>query len=70
MIRIHNNPVHHRFCDHAEDYPWSSYTVVIAVKPTKLKKDVVMGWFDDLGNFKYLHNQKIEVARIKSFLKL
>ena len=70
ILYIHNNPVHHRFCDHAEDYPWSTYKVCIAVKPTKLKRDVVMGWFDDVGNFKYLHNQKIEVAKIESLLQI
>ncbi|MDP4270936.1 MAG: hypothetical protein Q8909_12525, partial [Bacteroidota bacterium] len=25
VIYIHNNPVHHGFCDHPMEYPWSSY---------------------------------------------
>jgi putative transposase len=48
---IHNNPVHHRFCNSAIEYPWSSYLTIISLKPTKLKREKVIGWFDTLGNF-------------------
>jgi REP element-mobilizing transposase RayT len=67
---IHNNPIHHRFCEHPVEYPWSSYLTCISVKPTKLQRDRVMGWFDDQANFKYLHNQKIEVEKIEDWLKI
>ncbi len=70
ILYIHNNPVHHHFCERPEDYPWSTYKVCLAFQPTKLKRDIVLGWFDDIGNFKYLHNQKIGVAKIESFLKI
>jgi putative transposase len=61
ILYIHNNPVHHKFCEHPIEYPWSSYLTCISVKPTKLQRDRVMGWFDDQANFKYLHQQKVEV---------
>jgi len=70
ILYIHNNPVHHGFCSHPIEYPWSSYLTCISMKPTKLKRDAVMGWFDDQANFKYWHDQKIEIERIEKWLEI
>jgi hypothetical protein len=70
ILYIHNNPVHHRFCDHPVEYPWSSYLTCISVKPTKLQRDRVIGWFDSQANFKYVHNQKVEIDQIENWLKI
>jgi REP element-mobilizing transposase RayT len=70
ILYIHNNPVHHGFCSHPMEYPWSSYLTCISIKPTKLHRDRVMGWFDNQANFKYLHEQKVEVERIESWLEI
>jgi REP element-mobilizing transposase RayT len=61
VLYIHNNPVHHQFTEHAMDYPWSSYLTCVSVKPTKLQRDAVIGWFDNEANFKYLHDQSPEI---------
>ena len=68
ILYIHNNPVHHGFCDHPMEYPWSSYLSCISIKPTKLHRDSVIGWFDDEANFKYMHDQKIDIERIEHWL--
>jgi REP element-mobilizing transposase RayT len=70
ILYIHNNPVHHKFCDHPIEYPWSSYLTCVSVKSTKLKRDLVLGWFDDQANFKFMHNQKIEIEKIEDWLKI
>lgn len=70
VLYIHNNPVHHSFCEHTLQYPWSSYLTCISVKPTKLQRNTVIGWFDDMANFKYLHNEKVEVTKIEKWLEL
>ncbi len=70
VLYIHNNPVHHRFCDHPIEYPWSSYLTCISVKPTRLKRDAVLGWFDSEANFKDLHNEKIEHEKMDRFERL
>ena len=70
ILYIHNNPVHHKFCDHPMEYPWSSYLTCVSVKPTKLNRDKVIGWFDDQANFKYMHNQKIEIEQIENWLEI
>ena len=60
VLYIQNNPVHHRFCKNPFEYPWSSYLTCISIKPTRLKREAVLGWFDSEANFKNIHNEKIE----------
>lgn len=54
---IHNNPVHHGFCENINDYPWSSYGSIISEKPTKIKRKEVIDVFYNLDNFIAYHNQ-------------
>ena len=70
VVYIHQNPVHHRFSERPSDYPWSSYQTCISVKQTRLKRDTVVGWFDDSGNFKYYHEQKLDTIEIEKWLKI
>jgi len=70
LVYIHQNPVHHRFCLRASDYPWSSYQTCISIKNTRLKRDAVIGWFDNLGNFEYYHENQIETDSIEKWLEL
>ena len=68
VLYIHHNPVHHHFCEVMMDYPWSSYLTCISIKPTKLQREPVIGWFDSLANFKYQHHQKIQINQIEEWL--
>ncbi len=70
ILYIHNNPVHHGFCEHPLEYPWSSYLTCISVKPTKLHRDAVIGWFDNDAGFRQWHNQKIEYKQIENWLEI
>jgi REP element-mobilizing transposase RayT len=65
---IHNNPVHHNICENPLNYPWSSYTTCLSDKPTKLKRKEVMALFDDIENFKYVHELKSNGLPIETFL--
>ena len=65
---IHNNPVHHAICEHPLNYPWSSYITCVSEKKTKLKRTEVIAFFNDLENFKYVHQQKINDLSIDTFL--
>ena len=70
IVYIHRNPVHHRFCNDPSDYPWSSYKTCFTLQPTKLKRDAVIGWFNDLGNFTHYHQQNIETDVIEKWLEI
>jgi len=67
---IHNNPVHHGFTRHASQWPWSSYQTCLNNKATKLKRSQVLTWFNDVANFKYVHEQHAQNIRINEKLKL
>ncbi|WP_395057471.1 transposase [Flavobacterium sp.] len=65
---IHNNPVHHNICDHPLNYPWSSYITCLSDKPTKLKRKEVIEIFEDIENFKYVHELKNNDFSIETIL--
>ena len=65
---IHNNPVHHKFTEHEMDYPWSSYQTCISVKPTRLQRDAVIGWFDSKANFIAVHENPGEIIDLEKWL--
>jgi len=69
ILYIHNNPRHHGFCSHPIEYPWSSYLTCISVKPTRLRRKEVLGWFDSEANFRQVHNEKIEIEKIERWLE-
>ena len=70
ILYIHNNPIHHGFCEHLLEYPWSSYLSCISIKPTKLHRETVIGWFDDEANFRYMHDKKVEITEIEKWLEI
>lgn len=68
VLYIHNNPVHHGFCSHPIEYGWSSYLTCVSPKPTNLKHDETMEWFDNEANFKSVHNKAVEIMQIEEWL--
>jgi len=68
IVYIHNNPVHHGFTDIPVDYPWSSYLTCVSVKPTHLRRKEVIGWFDDIANFKILHQTMENIKTTEDWL--
>ncbi|MCF8219478.1 MAG: hypothetical protein K9I29_08605 [Bacteroidales bacterium] len=70
ILYIHNNPVYHGFCKQPGDYLWSSYRSCISLKPTKLHRKAVIGLFEDVSNFKYMHQQKLDVMQIEKWLEI
>lgn len=51
VLYIHNNPVHHGFCKHPLEYPWTSYHTCASDKVTKLLRPQVFDWFGGKENF-------------------
>lgn len=70
VVYINNNPIHHGICTHPIEYPWSSYLSSISFKPTKIKRDEVIGWFNDKGGFKEQHEKSVDFEEIDKWLNL
>jgi putative transposase len=61
IIYIHQNPVHHGFCSHPLEYPWSSYLTCTSDKATKLKRDEVIEWFGGKEEYEAWHRKKMNM---------
>ncbi len=56
VLYIHNNPVHHGFCNNIRDYPWSSYSNIVSADNNMIHGSLVIGWFGDKENFVASHH--------------
>ena len=65
---IHNNPIHHGFVTNLNDWEFSSYHSLITDKPTKLKKDEVLAWFDGKDNYQDFQKQETDLKMIEPIL--
>ncbi len=65
IVYIHTNPVKHGFCEYPVEYPWTSYLSLLSIKPTKLSRETVIGWFDDKMKFKLLHDKTDDFTDIE-----
>jgi putative transposase len=70
VLYIHNNPVHHGFSKHPVEYPWTSYLLIISLKPSNLKRKIVLGWFGGEDNYKQMHEGKVKTEGIERWLKI
>ena len=68
VFYIHANPQLHGICPDFRDYSWSSYNRILSGKPTKLKKDAVVEWFNDPINYVAFHKQEIDLEEIKELV--
>lgn len=57
---IHQNPQKHGFVDDFRDWPYSSYTAHLSTRPTRLRRDDVLGWFN--GEAKFVEAHRLAVA--------
>jgi len=62
---IHNNPVKHGFCESMMNYPWSSFLTLITLKPTKLQRETVLGWFNSESEFLEYHMQNHDTSTLE-----
>ena len=70
VIYIHNNPVHHLICSDPLDYKWTSYQTCICLEPTKVRREKVIGIFDNQANFLNAHNEEIDIPALEHFLEI
>ena len=68
ILYVNTNTNHHGIANFL-NYKFTSYQDIISDKPTFLKKNEVVKWFDNIDNFKYVHRQKMDsISQIKDLL--
>jgi putative transposase len=61
---IHQNPQAHGIVDDFSAWDYSSYQALRSNRPTRLKREEVLAWFDGRGAFAMFHEQQIPFARV------
>jgi putative transposase len=61
---IHQNPQKHGFVDDFCDWPYSSYHAFLSQKPTRLKRDEVLDWFQGPEAFQVSHQRMVSDSQI------
>jgi REP element-mobilizing transposase RayT len=70
ILYIHFNPQAHGFMEDFKEYPYSSYNSMLSKKPTLLERNDVVGLFDNVDNFKKVHNdKKLEFSEEEIYLE-
>lgn len=69
ILYIHNNPVHHGFCEHPLAYPWSSFIACMSEKRTLLKHDLTIALFDNRKNFENQHHKETDRTEIEKWIE-
>jgi len=64
---IHQNPQKHKFVEDFRNWMWSSYGIIIADKPTKLRWEAVLDWFGGRQGYLELHEKWVSDADSKWF---
>ena len=68
VVYIHQNPQKHGLVDDFRLWPYSSYRALISTKPTRLKRDDVLAWFEGLDGFQAAHRWEISEYQIASLV--
>jgi REP element-mobilizing transposase RayT len=61
---IHQNPQKHGIAHDFRDWTYSSFHALRSEKPTRLKRDDVLKWFDGVEGFNAYHCQEIYEAQV------
>jgi len=67
ILYIHNNPVHHNYCKSAYEYRWSSLNTYNQSNSPHIPREEIVGWFDNLSNFEFLHKQKSSICSLEDW---
>ncbi|MBN1220854.1 MAG: transposase [Anaerolineae bacterium] len=68
VIYIHQNPQKHGLIDDFREWPYSSYRALFSDKPTRLKRDIVLNWFDGPRQMERLHRRGVNEAQLEPLI--
>ncbi|WP_114750221.1 transposase [Pleomorphovibrio marinus] len=68
VIYLHQNPVKHRLVKDPIEWRFSSFRSYLSDKPTKLSRDLVLGWFGGNEGFRISHKENTELYLPEEYL--
>lgn len=60
VLYLHRNLIHHGKAGDLSEKGWTSYYSMLSEKPTRLRRDEVLKWFDGKDNFQKLHETYVD----------
>jgi putative transposase len=69
VLYIHNNPVHHGFCNYPLEYAWSSFLLEPSDEMATRNRNEVIEWFGGKSEFDAAHFQNNEEDNVKKYLE-
>ncbi|MCY1720486.1 hypothetical protein OU798_09050 [Prolixibacteraceae bacterium Z1-6] len=66
-VYIHNNPVKHGFCNSPGNWKYSSYNSILSDRPTRVKREDVLSWFEVKKNFIDYHQLNVDEVFAEKF---
>ena len=64
IVYIHQNPQRHGLIANFRDWPYSSYQTLFSTQPTRLKREMVIDWFDGTERVSAQHERQINQAQV------
>ena len=61
---IHQNPQKHGLAACFREWPYSSYHALLSTKPTRLRRDQVLAWFEGRTGFEAWHEGFVDERRV------
>lgn len=68
VVYIHHNPQKHGFVEDFRTWPYSSYRTLLSARPTRLRRDDVLAWFQGVEHFEDLHRYEVDEQKIAPFV--
>ena len=68
VIYIHHNPRRHSSVDDFRKWFYSSYRAMLSDKPTLLRRDDVLAWFDGQATFEMLHSRPTDQTALAGLI--
>lgn len=65
---IHRNPQNHGLIDDYRIWPYSSYSILLSEKPSRLERSTLLNWFDGVEGLKEIHEREVDEKGIEAFL--
>jgi putative transposase len=56
---IHTNPIHHGYCNKADEWPYSSYNLILKNENKWIQHSEVLDWFGSEKEYKRFHEQPV-----------
>ena len=68
VVYIHQNPQRHGLIDDFRQWPYSSYAAFYSDRTSRVRREEVLTWFDNIANFRAAHDAPVDEYHIEALV--